>query len=63
MKGKIKFFNPDKEFGFVIGDDGKEYFFHKSGLEEGLTVDKDDAVEFVTEEGDRGLKAVKIKKV
>ena len=62
MKGKIKFFNREKEFGFIVGDDGKEYFVHKSGLQEGLTVGENDLVEFSTEEGDRGLKAVKVSK-
>lgn len=62
MNGKVKFFNFEKEFGFIVGDDGKEYFVHKSGLEDGLTIDKDDSVEFSVEEGDRGPKAVKVKK-
>ena len=62
MKGKVKFFNQEKEFGFIIGDDGKDYFVHKSGLEEGVMIDEDDSVEFSTEQGDRGLKAVKVKK-
>ena len=62
MKGKVKFFNHEKEFGFIIGDDGKDYFVHKSGLEDGLTIDENDSVEFSTEEGDRGLKAVKVSK-
>ncbi len=63
MKGKVKFFDIQKEFGFIIGDDGKEYFVHKSGLQEGLIIDKDDSVEFSVEEGDRGLKAVNVTKV
>jgi CspA family cold shock protein len=62
MKGKVKFFNLEKEFGFIVGDDGKDYFVHKTGLEDGLNIDADDLVEFSTEEGDRGLKAVKVKK-
>jgi CspA family cold shock protein len=62
MKGKVKFFNHEKEFGFIIGDDGKDYFVHKSGLKEGLAIDKDDSVEFTSEKGDRGLKAVKVSK-
>jgi cold shock protein len=62
MKGKVKFFNHEKEFGFIIGDDGKDYFLHKSGLNEGLSIDKDDSVEFTAEKGDRGLKAIKVSK-
>ncbi len=62
MKGNVKFFNEIKEFGFIIGEDGKEYFVHKSGLEDGVNVDKGDKVSFEVEKGDRGLKAVKVKK-
>jgi len=62
MKGTIKFFNTEKEFGFIAGEDGKEYFVHKTGLEEGVTIDKDDAVTFEAEKGDKGMKAVKVKK-
>ena len=62
MKGIVKFFNGDKEFGFIAGEDGKEYFVHKTGLEEGVTIDKDDSVTFDTEKGDKGMKAVNVKK-
>ena len=63
MKGKVKFFNREKEFGFIIGDDGKDYFLHKSAFKEGVSIDKDDQVEFTSEKGDRGLKATKVSKV
>jgi cold shock protein len=62
MKGKVKFFNREKEFGFIIGDDGKDYFVHKSGLENNSTLSENDVVEFSVEKGDRGLKAVKVTK-
>jgi len=62
MKGTVKFFNGEKEFGFITGEDGKEYYVHKTGLEEGVTIDKDDSVTFETEKGDKGMKAVKVKK-
>ncbi len=62
MKGKVKFFDLQKEFGFIIGDDGKEYFVHKSGLQEGVMIDKGDLVTFETEKGDRGIKAIKVLK-
>ena len=62
MKGKVKFFNQEDGFGFIIGDDGNEYFVHKSGLQENLTIGEDDLVEFSLEEGDRGPKAVNVAK-
>ena len=62
MKGKVKFFNREDGFGFIIGDDGKDYFVHKSGLQDNITIDEDDLVEFSVEEGDRGPKAVKVSK-
>jgi cold shock CspA family protein len=30
MKGTIKTYLPEKQYGFIKGDDGKDYFFHKS---------------------------------
>jgi cold shock protein len=62
MNGTVKFFNEAKHFGFISGEDGKEYFVHQSGLLEGTTIGENDAVEFETELGDKGLKAVKVKK-
>ena len=46
MKGKVKFFDGIKEFGFIVGDDGKEYFVHKTGLKDDANIDKDDSVTF-----------------
>ena len=60
MKGKIKFFNESKGFGFVTGEDGKDYFVHQTGLEEGVTVTEGDSVTFEVEQGDRGPKAGKV---
>ena len=62
MKGTIKFFDERKGFGFIAGEDGKEYFVHQSALEEGITLNENDPVEFDVEEGDRGPKAVNVKK-
>ncbi len=62
MKGTVKFFNEGKGFGFIACEDGKEVFVHKSAIEEGVTLHENDAVVFDVEEGDRGLKAVNVKK-
>jgi len=62
MKGTVKFFSDEKEFGFIVGEDGKEYFVHKTGLDENTTIAKDDSVIFDAEKGDKGMKAVNVKK-
>ena len=62
MEGTVKFFNEQKGFGFISGEDGKEYFVHLSGLEEGTNLQENDSVTFEVEEGDRGPKAVNVNK-
>lgn len=62
MKGTVKFFNDMKGYGFIASEDGKEYFVHQSGLQEGVTLQENDSVTFDVEEGDRGPKAVNVNK-
>lgn len=65
MHGKVKFFNLVKGYGFITGDDSKDYFFHVSDVEGGSlnseSIQKDTEVEFETEPNPKGAKAVKIK--
>lgn len=35
--GKVKFFDVEKGFGFVTGDDGEQAFLHASALPDGVT--------------------------
>jgi CspA family cold shock protein len=60
-KGTVKVYFPDRGYGFITGDDGKEYFVHESELE--VAVEKDDKVEFKPGETAKGLKAEKVKKL
>lgn len=62
MNGTVKFFNNMKGFGFIIGEDGKEYFIHQTGLKDGVSLNENDSVSFDVEEGDRGQKAVNVSK-
>ena len=60
MEGTVKFFNEGKGFGFIAGEDGKEYFVHVSGLKEGTdprSLQENTPVTFDVTEGDRGPKA------
>ncbi len=64
-KGKVKWFNDSKGFGFIVPDDGsKELFAHHSSiLGDGFkTLAEGQEVEFETEDGDKGPKAINIKK-
>ena len=60
MKGTVKFFDGTRGFGFIAGEDGKEYFVHQTALGEGVTLNENEAVTFEVEEGDRGPKAVNV---
>ncbi len=62
MNGVVKFFNKSKNYGFITGDNGTDYFYHISGVEGEAVLNEGDKVTFETEKGDRGEKAVQIKK-
>ena len=62
VEGTVKFFNSMKHFGFIAGDDGKEYFVHASGLKEGTSITVGDKVSFKVVQGDKGLKAEEVEK-
>ena len=60
MNGKVKFYNEKKGFGFIAAEDGKEYFVHITGLNQGVNLRDNDDVTFDVAEGDRGPKAVNV---
>ena len=60
MKGNVKFFNDAKGFGFIAGEDGKDYFVHQTALGAGVVLKDNDAVTFDVEQGDRGPKAANV---
>ncbi len=62
MKGTVKFFNEAKGFGFIAAEDGSEIFVHQSALDDGVNLNENDSVTFDVEQGDRGPKAVNVKK-
>ena len=58
----VKWFNADKGFEFITGEDGNDVFAHFSAIQsDGFkTLDEGQAVTFDTEEGPRGLQATNI---
>jgi len=63
VEGTVKFFNAMKHFGFIAGDDGKEYFVHESGLKAGTSIAEGDKVSFNVVDGDKGPKADAVEKL
>jgi CspA family cold shock protein len=60
QKGKVKFFNETKGFGFIKADDSQQdVFVHVSGLVD--EIQQDDEVSFDIEQGKKGLIAVNVK--
>ena len=65
-KGTVKWFNDQKGFGFIAPEDGsKDVFVHQSGiLGEGYkSLAENDVVEFETEQGEKGPRAINVSKV
>ncbi|NLN24164.1 MAG: cold shock domain-containing protein [Bacteroidetes bacterium] len=61
-KGKVKFFNASKGFGFIVEEEAnKEHFVHVTGLIDEIR--EGDEVEFDLKEGKKGLNAVNVRAI
>jgi len=65
MQGRVKWFNPEKGYGFIEVSGGKDVFVHYSEIkEEGFrTLEEGQLVEFDIVEGNRGPQAANVVKV
>ena len=61
-KGTVKWFNNQKGFGFITGEDGKDVFVHFSGLNmEGFkSLEEGASVEFEIADGAKGPQATNV---
>ena len=62
LNGTVKFFNVDKGFGFIAGQDGVDVFVHFSNIQaDGFkTVNEGQAVSYDVQETSRGLQAINV---
>ena len=65
MKGRVKWFSPEKGYGFIEREDGDDVFVHFSAIqEEGFkTLEEGQEVEFEIVEGEKGPQAANVVKV
>ena len=62
--GRVKKVVSDRGFGFITGEDGKDYFFHRDALDPSLDFDRlvgGETVNFEIESSPRGPRAGKVR--
>ncbi len=60
MRGTIKRTVEDRGFGFIVGEDSRQYFFHRSALQTGTSfgdLEEGLTVEFTPAETQKGRRA------
>jgi CspA family cold shock protein len=64
-KGKVKWFNDAKGYGFIEQDGGEDVFVHFSAIQmDGFkTLAEGQVVEFEVQQGDKGLHATNVVRV
>lgn len=62
MKGTVKWFNEEKGFGFITGEDGKDIFVHFSQINKNgfKTLKENEEVEYSVTKSVRGMQAENI---
>ncbi len=62
LKGKVKWYNEAKGFGFIESENKDDIFVHRSGLANAhVRLQPEQEVVFETKQGDKGLIAINVK--
>jgi len=62
-KGKVKWFNRERRYGFITQEDGREIFFHQNEVVNKMVLEEGQEVEFKVARGPKGPYAVNVRPV
>ena len=58
ISGTVKWYNLEKGFGFIAGEDGKDYFIHHTELREsGVVIKEKERISFTVKKSPKGDQA------
>jgi len=61
-KGRVKWYNDVKGFGFIVSEEGEDIFVHRTGLYSTFAgLQPEQEVIFETKKGDKGIYATNVK--
>ena len=60
MRGEVKFFLQDKSYGYITGEDGRDYFVHANHILDSGSLNQGEAVLFDEGRNNKGVCAVNI---
>jgi len=65
VKGRVKWFNAEKGYGFITDENGNDVFVHYTAIQgDGFrTLDEEQEVEFDIVDGERGPQAANVMKL
>ncbi|MCX6666148.1 MAG: cold shock domain-containing protein [Euryarchaeota archaeon] len=63
MKGIVNWYNEQKGYGFVCGEDGNDVFVYRKAIDFLTLLNAGDAVEYDVQNAEQGFNAFNVKKL